>query len=325
MTKVIDISSWQDAATPTIDFAAVKESGVSGVMIKFTQGVHYVNPKCREHAVAAHAAGLIVGAYHLGEPGVNTPEAEAAFFLREISGIDIDLAVALDLENFGKLAYGEAQIWCEKWLEKVKGRAGVELIYLNEYLYTHLIGAPWAYKLWAARFEPTDGTVAFMTQTGQSTVNGINGLVDINELTSIRALNPGSTFPTARAATVAYLPTLQSSDIGPAVYGLQTLLRHLAFNILVDGIFDENTQQAVEHVQQDNGLPVTGICDAELWSVLTPFQGLATADPELAADIAHAAGETPVPQIDETVDPATGAIGFNPHLVPDQPVPATTP
>ena len=60
MFKVIDVSHHQEK----IDFARVKAAGVTGVMIKATEGVDYTDPMFVANAQAATAAGLPIGAYH---------------------------------------------------------------------------------------------------------------------------------------------------------------------------------------------------------------------------------------------------------------------
>ena len=274
MNRVIDISSWQDAKTPQIDFVKVRDSGVIGVMVKFSQGVHYVNPKAREHAQAAHDAGLLVGAYHVGEPGTNLAADEAAFFLKQTEGITLNLATALDLENFGKLNFMDTKAWADDWLVAVKGRAANELIYLNRSQFDNLANAPWGFKLWAAQFTPDNGVIPFMTQEGTTTIEGINGPVDYSQLSSLRGLNLGAGSGAPRMPLIAALPSLQEGDIGPAVSALQTLLRSHSYNILVDGIFDSQTSASVRDVQTSESLAPDGICGPLTWSKLTPTRGL---------------------------------------------------
>lgn len=278
MTKIIDISSWQDATTPEIDFEAVRASGVVGVMIKFTQGVDYTNPKARTNFAKAHDAGLLVGAYHVGEPGKNTAEAEAEFFLRSIDGLLVDLATALDLENFGSLGYGEAQTWAEKWLEALKGRAPYDLIYLNEHLFTQLGTAPWGFKLWAAQFVPENNVTPFMVQQPPTTVPGINGKVDVSVLTSLRAVNIADPTSAANVANLLRVPVLRKGDTGLAVKILQQLLRQNAYNIAVDGDFGPNTFDAVENFQGFTGLAVDGIVGPLTWGALAPDHHIVIAD-----------------------------------------------
>lgn len=56
----IDVSHYQG----TINFNAVKQSGNSFVIVKTTDGQHYVDPTFERNSVAASQAGLTVHAYH---------------------------------------------------------------------------------------------------------------------------------------------------------------------------------------------------------------------------------------------------------------------
>ncbi len=65
-------------------------------------------------------------------------------------------------------------------------------------------------------------------------------------------------------------PTLQVGSRGPAVEELQEKLRSLGIRVIgqlisVDGIFGPRTRDAVRIFQRQQGLSVTGICDAATW------------------------------------------------------------
>ena len=64
-------------------------------------------------------------------------------------------------------------------------------------------------------------------------------------------------------------PTLRFSDRGSAVTELQTLLTNLGYNPgPIDGVFGEQTLNAVKKFQSNNGLEVTGIVDYLTWEAL---------------------------------------------------------
>ena len=96
---VIDISS--NNPHP-INWGAVKASGVSGVIIKATQGTGYRNPFYEQDREGARSAGLDVAAYHFADFG--DPTAEAAFF-RSVAGDD---AKVLDVETSQETAWMSA-------------------------------------------------------------------------------------------------------------------------------------------------------------------------------------------------------------------------
>ena len=292
---VLDISSWQDNATPTIDWQKAKDAGVIGVMVKFTQGVSYVNPKALTNAQTAHEYGLLVGAYHVGDPGVNTAEAEAAFFLQHCEKAPIDFAVALDLENFGKLQYTEAKDWADRWLAVVHGRAQVELIYLNHWLWSKFGSMPWGVELWAAQFDSSPDVVPFMVQKGSMDVPGFNGQVDYNVLTSTRAVNLGDSAVVATGPKMQALPVLHLGDNGPAVFALQTLLRLEAYNLAVDGQLGQTTMDSVTHVQDSNLIAEHGQVGPLTWAALAPAQARLTRTAPLSS--AGADGQPAAPTL----------------------------
>lgn len=275
MAKFIDISSWQDATTPDIDFTAVKADGIAGVMVKYTQGVDYINPKARSNTAKARDAGLLVGAYHVGIVDKDQVELEAEHFLRATAGEVLDLAVALDLETFGSSSYPAPQAWAEKFLALVKGRAPFDLIYLNEYLYDQSIGAPWGYGLWAAQFTPKDGKVPFAIQQAPIHVQGIEGAVDVSILQSPRILNAHDPASKVLKAAAIRLPVLHEGDTGAAVSVLQTALRAHGHHIAVDGIYGPITFSVVRDFQAFAQLPVDGITGPLTWAALSPSHAAA--------------------------------------------------
>ncbi len=58
--RFLDLSQVQ---TTHVDFAKVKQGGYDGVVLKATEGSHYVDPTFDGNASHARAAGLVVGAY----------------------------------------------------------------------------------------------------------------------------------------------------------------------------------------------------------------------------------------------------------------------
>lgn len=102
--KIIDVSHHQG----NIDFARVRNSGVSGVILKATEGVSYTDPNFSVYAQAATAAGLPIGAYHFLR---STPvEQQASDFLAAIKPYKLALPVACDVEHNELLAMGKDKL-----------------------------------------------------------------------------------------------------------------------------------------------------------------------------------------------------------------------
>lgn len=72
---VLDLSNNQGG----FDAQAVKAAGYSGVILKATEGVGFVDATFRPRAQEAHAAGLVVGAYAFCHPGQNAGAQAQAF------------------------------------------------------------------------------------------------------------------------------------------------------------------------------------------------------------------------------------------------------
>ncbi|MFH8553687.1 GH25 family lysozyme [Streptomyces celluloflavus] len=78
--KGIDVSSYQSSAFST--------SGLDFVFVKATEGTSYINPKMRDQAAHARAAGLVVGFYHFLRPG--DMAAQARYFVECCASVEGD-------------------------------------------------------------------------------------------------------------------------------------------------------------------------------------------------------------------------------------------
>ncbi|MGW5328034.1 glycoside hydrolase family 25 protein [Streptomyces sp. NPDC004014] len=83
MIKGYDVSVFQNADFPT--------AGTSFAFIKGTEGRSYVNPRQKEQAAHARAAGLVVGFYHFLHPG--HIKEQAAHFVEGCASNEYDLMV----------------------------------------------------------------------------------------------------------------------------------------------------------------------------------------------------------------------------------------
>ena len=80
----IDISNWQGS----VNFAAVRNSGVQIVYIKATEGNFYIDPYLQEYYDGATNNGLLVGFYHFFSPSISA-SSQASFFANAIIGATI--------------------------------------------------------------------------------------------------------------------------------------------------------------------------------------------------------------------------------------------
>lgn len=84
MRQINVIDMYHGNAVKTSDFAALRASGVFGIVHKASQGLSYKDPSYHDRRKAAEDAGMLWGAYHFLD--ASDPKAQAAFFL-ECSGI----------------------------------------------------------------------------------------------------------------------------------------------------------------------------------------------------------------------------------------------
>lgn len=190
----IDVASWQGQP----DWRKVAASGVQFAITKATEGVGYLNPTFARNWLEIRAAGLKRGAYHFAELGVNQPEAEADYFLANVSrvgGLAAGDMLALDLEDkdgsLGRMPEGAVAAWALAWLRYVERQAGVvPLLYtgapvISEHGLTDPAFA--RYPLWLASYRETPppvpapwASIAIWQHSDKGTVPGIVGNVDLN-------------------------------------------------------------------------------------------------------------------------------------------------
>lgn len=170
-----------------IDFRAVKESGVAGVVLKATEGTDYINPDFASDLRQAKAAGLHVAAYGFTRPEQGNPEAQVDYFRAEIQRVGVAVEwYALDAET------GSGNL--TSFVLVALGRAAGYFGQNQTVLYTggwwageHLDGDPRLanYQLWDASYTqqqpspPRPWAKLFGWQyTDRAQVPGISGGVD---------------------------------------------------------------------------------------------------------------------------------------------------
>jgi lysozyme len=179
MSFVLDTSRYQGA---TINFAAAKAAGCSGVYVKTTEGAGSVDPTWRTHHDAAMAVGLPVGAYHFADMGAVA--AEAGNFSVQLRLAPWQLDPVLDIETANATA---------SWLIGFRAqlRADIGDPWFRAYSSVSLLNGPLAARLWldanstqwAAEYGSAlrlaDMRQAVMWQnTSSASVPGIVGNVD---------------------------------------------------------------------------------------------------------------------------------------------------
>ncbi len=178
-----DVASYQRM----IDWQAYAASGRTFVFIKATEGTNYVNPYFAPGWMGSKAAGVIRGAYHFARPSQNTPEAEVAWFLKNVRPLNEDDMLALDLE----VGTGDLYGWTLRFLNGIAKKTG-----RRAYLYSglwfmqpHNLLRPQIEQasagLWYAAYQgsvppppPGWSHITFWQHTSSASVPGIAGDVD---------------------------------------------------------------------------------------------------------------------------------------------------
>ena len=250
MLELIDISHHQGA----VDFDAVAADGISGVIVKATEGRDYTDPRWGENWAALAETGLVAGAYHFARPntdggGAEDGEAEALHFCRTVLARcpGESFIAALDFEKSGTDPDHSAQM-------NIDFIAAFERVVVSE-----LGRSPWIYTgkpVWSERVAWTSSFVhlplwqadytsapadmpwpqrTLWQYTGSGSVAGISGNVDRNTfdgtIEDLRALAEPVIYAPASVSGGIMIPldlaAIPSSDYDPAVALVQgCLLAH---------------------------------------------------------------------------------------------------
>ena len=187
----IDVSKWNG----TIDWNAVKNSGVSYVIIRCgyrgsSQGTLIEDPKFKSNIRGATAAGLKVGVYFFTQ-AVDEVEAveEASMVLELIQGYRISYPVFLDVESRGGRAdsidKATRTAVCKAFCQTIQNAGYTAGIYANKTWLDKKINTSElsSYKIWLAQYaaSPTyTGRYDLWQYTSTGRVSGISGNVDLN-------------------------------------------------------------------------------------------------------------------------------------------------
>lgn len=184
----IDVSHYQGA----IDWGKVKAAGIQFAFIKVTESTNVTDGTFRQNWQGAKAVGIPRGAYHFYRCAAD-PIAQADYFLQQL-GSDIgELQPVLDAEDMSAKPNGDdLRRFCEHIAQTIGARP---IIYTGRWWWNdprYLVERQaWAgtYKLWLAayvpqaavnQYIPPDWRMLSYWQSGQGTVNGITGAVDLD-------------------------------------------------------------------------------------------------------------------------------------------------
>ncbi len=189
----IDVSNWQNG----INLAAVP---ADFVIMKATQGTHYVSPDCDRQYQQAKKAGRCLGVYHYAEGG--DYKAEADYFIKNVKGYIGEAILCLDWEDKNNPTFnsGRDKQWIKNWCDYVTQQTGVKpLVYISK-AYMSFAQGIGDYGLWIAQYANNNSTgyqatpwnegaysCAIRQYSSHGNLSGYGGDLDLNKFYGDRA------------------------------------------------------------------------------------------------------------------------------------------
>ncbi len=215
----IDVSSWQG----TINFSAVKNSGIDVVYIKSSEGRSYIDPYFEINYKNAKANGLKVGFYHyVTARSIEQAREQANFFAQVISGKEVDCRLAMDFESFGNLSVSQINEISKVFLQTLESITNSQaVIYSNAYSARAIFSSELTkYPLWVANYgvsEPNSnekwGTWVGWQYTSTGSVNGISNYVDRDQFTNGIFLSSSNPLPGPKTPEMPNSPSTENTIV----------------------------------------------------------------------------------------------------------------
>ena len=194
-SRGIDVSAYQG----TIDWTAVKNSGISFVIIRcgfrgYTKGGLILDSKYKSYIQGATSAGLKVGIYVFSQ-AINEREAveEASLCVNLAQGYKISYPIFIDSEYSNPRHDGRADgldkntrtAVCKAFCETIKSAGYTPGVYASKSWFNNKldVGQLNSYKIWLAHYcGQTDytGKYDLWQHTSKGSVSGISGNVDLD-------------------------------------------------------------------------------------------------------------------------------------------------
>ena len=239
----IDVSNYQGQP----DWSAIAGSGMQFAAVMFTQGAGpFVDVDAASDWAALKANGMARIAYHYCVPSQNATADEVAWFLKNLSPLEVGDCIWCDLEDdpSGPTGTEDYSAWLIAWLQAVEAALGFKpILYARaEYLVRHNCAnnpTIMQYGLAIAAYQGTaptnlDGWPFFaFWQSGTGTVPGVagpcdldwfNGTVDQLRLYGLQTVTPPPVKPTPTNNDLVYFAKFLFNPSGPDLAGLNTAI-----------------------------------------------------------------------------------------------------
>ncbi len=182
----IDVSVYQG----TIDWAAVKASGIEFAFIRSSDGLTHPDSKFARNWAGAKSAGVIRGVYQFFQPDED-PIAQADMMLDAMGPLDPgDLPPVIDVEATAGQSAATIAAGVRAWVDHVAAKTGrTPIIYSGKYFWNDNVGSDAfvTYPLWIPAYGPVCPDLpdpwtrwAFFQFSSTGAVPGISGNVDMD-------------------------------------------------------------------------------------------------------------------------------------------------
>ncbi|KHD34429.1 1,4-beta-N-acetylmuramidase [Clostridium acetobutylicum] len=249
--KGIDIYEYDNIQ----DWQQVKNSGVSVVIQKATQGLYHNDSLLNYRYPKITNAGLKIGYYHFAN-NTGQPVAEAQHFLSRIQGLKMDTCLWLDIENQPNWTKQQAIDYTNKFISYVQSQGYKIGIYTGlSFYYEYLQGnIPSNIPLWLASYgrQPLQYPCLVSWQDSETgCIPGIIGNVDTDYFND--------------SIFTGQAPRMVQSNMQVQPYNriktIQAQLNAVLYSshLTVDGMQGQATTQQIRIFQQICGLKIDGI------------------------------------------------------------------
>lgn len=216
--SIVEISPWQYYDVDPPDFDKLRGQGVTGVIIKSTQGDNWTGAHVPEATRGAVKAGLMVGALHYGVPGRSDPTVEGDWALGNLPPAPLALGLIVELSDFGGQAPYMVGGWCEALLQRLTlGDTSVAVMVEYDKL-DELQSYPWGARRVYAFGSGDETTGGWAIRWPGEDFDGLSRKAASYNISSMRGINPPSIAPTfdrepVRPLTVDELATAVPDEL----------------------------------------------------------------------------------------------------------------
>lgn len=264
--KGIDVYEYSDID----NYKALKDSGVSVVIQKATQGLGHNDALLNYRANMLPKYGFKVGYYHFAQYNSTNPIGEAQHFLSRVQGLHSDTVLFLDIED-GESYLGEiwnqntAISYVNQFISYVQSKGYKIGLYTGQsFYYEKLSGHIPNIPLWIASYGKQPLQFPNIVSWQYSETGYTNGMVGNTDMDYFNDSIFTGNVPTSNIPTQS-VTTCYSKDISSLQSQLNSLINA---NLSVDGINGQATKQAVKKFQSIMGLQVDGIAGNNTWDAI---------------------------------------------------------